>query len=74
MEVSINGGTPVAGWFIVEKLSINLSWDDLGFQETSISHIYIWRGDLCLDFLRPSYLEFRPGYFKNNIYMDNKYS
>ena len=41
MEVSINGGTPVAGWFIVEKLSINLSWDDLGFQETSISHIYI---------------------------------
>ena len=37
MRVSINGGTPIAGWFIMEK---PIKMDDLGippFQETSIS-------------------------------------
>ena len=35
MEVSINGGTPIAGWFMREHPSIN-DWGVPLFQETSM--------------------------------------
>ena len=40
MKVSINGGTPIAGWFTVENL---IKMDDLGiplFQEPPYIYIY----------------------------------
>jgi len=46
MKVSINGGTPIAGWFTVENL---IKMDDLGiplFQEPP--YIYIYTSEIYL--------------------------
>ena len=50
MKVSLNGGTPIAGWFIMEHLT---KMDDPGvppFQETSICGYYIIYLDVWLIF------------------------
>ena len=48
MEVSINGGTPIAGWFTMEN---PIEMEDLGvlypyFEETTILYIYVYKHNM----------------------------